>query len=342
MKKIICLALTLLSGIGLEAQTNTILFQNDPASLIANVLTGTLIKSNEAIRAQLYYAPDGTTDEAAFVPVGTPAPVGVTPGRYNGGYKIILGAVPGTFVMIQVRAYESTYGSTYEQAEAAPAGANGRRALVGKSAVARVIPGAGPTNSSSRLVGPFSVNVAGGGPFFTVNDIIVAEGSNGLYQAVFTVSLIQVQEQTVSVDYATRDGTALAGEDYQPVNGTLTFNPGERAKTVTVVLTADVLPEPDETFYLALSNPSGGAIIRPQGSCLITEVRVTGLTVDTSISFNTVSNRFYMVEKSLNNVDWRPVPGATNVAGNGGIVTVLDRGSGCAAMAVYRASLIDQ
>jgi hypothetical protein len=144
------------------------------------------------------------------------------------------------------------------------------------------------------------------------------------------------------VDYATRDGTALAGEDYQPVNGTLTFNPGERTKTVTAVLTADALPEPDETFYLALSNSSGGAIIRPQGSCLITEVRVTGLSVDTSISFNTVSNRFYVVEKSLNNVDWQPVPGATNVAGNGGIMTVLDRGSGCSTMAIYRASLIDQ
>jgi hypothetical protein len=191
MKKIICLALTLLSGIGLQAQTNTILFQNDSASLINNVLTGMPVKSNDSIRAQLYYAPDGTLDDAAFVPVGTPAAVGATPGRYNGGYKIILGAVPGAFVMIQVRAYEFTYGNTYEQAEAALAGTNGRRALVGKSAIARVMPGAGPTNSSSRVVGPFSLNVAGGGPFFTVNDIVVAEGSNGLYNAVFTVSLIQ-------------------------------------------------------------------------------------------------------------------------------------------------------
>jgi len=346
MKKIISFVLALVPGIGLHAQTNTILFQNDATSLISNAFTGTLVKTNanfnEFIRAQLYYAPDGITDEAAFVSVGTPALVGVTPGRYNGGNKIILGAAPGSPIMIQVRAYESAYGATYEQAEAAPAGANGRRALVGKSSIARVTPGGGPTTGNSRAVGPFSVNVAGGGPFFTVNDIVVAEGSNGLFNATFIVSLVQAQEQTVSVDYETRDGTALAGEDYQPVNGTLTFNPGERAKAVTVVLTADGLPEPDETFYLALSNPGGGFISRPQGSCLITEVRVTGLSVDTSISFNTVTNRFYVVEKSGNNLDWQPVPGATNVFGNGSIVTVLDRGSGCAPMTLYRARLIEQ
>jgi hypothetical protein len=337
VKKIISFALALLPGIGLQAQTDTILFQNDATSLINNALTGTLVKTNELIRAQLYYAPDGTTDEAAFVSVGTSAPVGVTPGRYNGGNKIIPGTPSGSPIMIQVRAYESAYGSTYEQAEAAPAGANGRRALVGKSAIARVMLG-----GSSRAVGPFAVNVAGGGPFFTVNDIVAAEGSNGLFNATFTVSLVQALEQTVSVNYETRDGTALAGEDYQPVNGTLTFNPGERAKTVTVVLTADGLPEPDETFYLGLSNPSGGFVIRPEGSCLITEVRVTGLSVDTSISFNTVTNRFYVVEKSGNNFDWQPVPGATNVFGNGSIVTVLDRGSGCAPMTIYRARLIEQ
>lgn len=89
-------------------------------------------------------------------------------------------------------------------------------------------------------------------------------GGNGLFNATFTVSLVQALEETVSVHYETRNGTALAGEDYQPVNGTLTFNPGERAKTVIVVLTADALPEADETFYLGLSNPSGGFIIRPE------------------------------------------------------------------------------
>jgi hypothetical protein len=49
-----------------------------------------------------------------------------------------------------------------------------------------------------------------------------------------------------------------------------------------------------------------------------------------------------MVEKSGNNFDWQPVPGATNVFGNGSIVTVLDRGSGCAPMTLYRARLIEQ
>ena len=64
---------------------------------------------------------------------------------------------------------------------------------------------------------------------------------------------------TVSVHYATSNGTGFAGVDYTPVAGTITFNPGEVSKSFTVPILNDGRPDPDETVALALSNPTNGA-----------------------------------------------------------------------------------
>ena len=61
----------------------------------------------------------------------------------------------------------------------------------------------------------------------------------------------------VTVNYATADGTATAGEDYTAVSGTLTFALGETSKTVSVPITDDSVSDSDETFTLQLSNVSG-------------------------------------------------------------------------------------
>jgi len=70
----------------------------------------------------------------------------------------------------------------------------------------------------------------------------------------------------VSVDYATADGSAIAGSDYTATSGTLTFTPGQTSKTVPVTIANDALAEDDETFTLNLSNATGGiAIADAQG-----------------------------------------------------------------------------
>jgi len=79
--------------------------------------------------------------------------------------------------------------------------------------------------------------------------IVIAEGSNGVVQANSKISLSTTQAQTISVDFATQDGSALAGQDYVSTNGTVTFAPGETVKVVPVLVTADEAPEPMRTSF---------------------------------------------------------------------------------------------
>ena len=83
-----------------------------------------------------------------------------------------------------------------------------------------------------------------------------AKESSG--EIAFAVSLSAASRDEVTVDYATSDGTALAGSDYTSASGTLTFQPGDTSKTVTVTLLDDVHDEGTERFNLTLSNPTPG------------------------------------------------------------------------------------
>ena len=76
----------------------------------------------------------------------------------------------------------------------------------------------------------------------------------------FTVRLNRAASAAVTVDYATADGTAAAGEDYTATSGTLTFAPGETSKTVSVPILDDAHDEGEETFRLKLSNAAGAVI----------------------------------------------------------------------------------
>ena len=66
---------------------------------------------------------------------------------------------------------------------------------------------------------------------------------------------------TVTVDYATANGTATAGADYTATSGTLTFLPGETEKTVSVPVLADAAADAGEKFTLTLGNASGAVIV---------------------------------------------------------------------------------
>ena len=78
----------------------------------------------------------------------------------------------------------------------------------------------------------------------------------------FTVWLSTPATETLTVDFTTVDGSAIAGWDYVPVSGTLTFNPGDTSQTITVEVIGDFEPEGDETFYVNLGNNSGNTLIQ--------------------------------------------------------------------------------
>jgi hypothetical protein len=88
----------------------------------------------------------------------------------------------------------------------------------------------------------------------------VAEGNTGTASVYFWVQLngYRVDPNViVSVDYKTRNGTALAGQDYIATQGTLKIYPNETHALVAVEIIADTQPEADETFYLDVYNPIG-------------------------------------------------------------------------------------
>src|SRR5262249_32279288 len=103
-------------------------------------------------------------------------------------------------------------------------------------------------------------------PTLSVNDVSVTEGNSGMTPATFTVSLSAVSGQTVTVNYATADGTATALSDYFSASGALTFTAGQISKTATVYVIGDTLSEANETFRLNLSSPAGAALARAQGT----------------------------------------------------------------------------
>ena len=95
-----------------------------------------------------------------------------------------------------------------------------------------------------------------GPPGLSVADAHVEEAAGATVD--FAVTMSRASASTVTVDYATADGSATAGADYTATSGTLTFAPGETAKTVSVPVLDDAHDEGEETFTLTLTNPSGG------------------------------------------------------------------------------------
>ena len=97
-----------------------------------------------------------------------------------------------------------------------------------------------------------------GPPRISVADASVDEAEGVTLD--FEVSLNRAASATTSVDYATSNGTASAGIDYDATSGTLVFATGETRKTIAVTVHDDAHNEGSESMTLTLSNPSGGKL----------------------------------------------------------------------------------
>jgi chitinase len=98
-------------------------------------------------------------------------------------------------------------------------------------------------------------------PSISIGNAQVTEGNKNTSNVTITVTLSNPWTSPITVHVATADGTALAGQDYNPVSTNLTFAAGVTSLTFTVAIIGDTVHESTETFTVVLSSPTGGATI---------------------------------------------------------------------------------
>ena len=107
-------------------------------------------------------------------------------------------------------------------------------------------------------------------PSLSIDDGSVAEGNSGTSTLSLPVTLTTAAARVVSVDYVTANGTAVAPSDFVSASGTITFQPGETAKTIAIGVVGDAAVEPNETLSVVLSHPVNAVLGRSSATGTIT------------------------------------------------------------------------
>ena len=105
-----------------------------------------------------------------------------------------------------------------------------------------------------------------GAPSISITDASVLEGNAGTTTLQFTVALGAASAKTITLNYATANGTATAPADYTATSGILSFAPGQISQTVAVTVVGDLFDEADETLLVNLSNAVNASIADPQAT----------------------------------------------------------------------------
>ncbi|MFN7715246.1 MAG: Calx-beta domain-containing protein [Pseudanabaenaceae cyanobacterium] len=122
-------------------------------------------------------------------------------------------------------------------------------------------------------------------PTISIVGASVAEGNSGTRNLTFSIQVSSASAQTISVNYATSDGSATAGSDYTAVSGTVNIGAGSGGATFVVPIIGDAVTEADETFTITLSSPTNaniavgtavGTIFNDDGGAPITYVGTSG------------------------------------------------------------------
>src|SRR5205823_5358727 len=123
-------------------------------------------------------------------------------------------------------------------------------------------------------------------------------------RAAFTVTLTHPSESTITVNYATANGTAQAGSDYVQASGTLTFAPDETSHTITVLVPDDTTEELDKTFVMNLSSPAYATLSRSpaEGKIIDDDAPTISVSNDTTTEGGTL-----MFTVSLSKASIQPI-----------------------------------
>ena len=154
-----------------------------------------------------------------------------------------------------------------------------------------------PNQDQRSIPRPFNGDNSGGAqcdigayeytpPALSISDVTLTEGNSGTTNADFAVTLFGNPTQTVTVDYATADGSAVAGSDYTSADDTLTFVAGGAKQSVLVGVIGETTYENDETFSVGLSNATNATILDATGlgSILNDDPQPTLSIADTTIA----------------------------------------------------------
>jgi CSLREA domain-containing protein len=180
-------------------------------------------------------------------------------------------------------------------------------------------------------------------PSMAIANATKVEGDSGSSNVTFTVTLSNPSTQTVSAQFTTTDGTASSGSDYSATTGTITFNPNQTSKTITVVVAGDIKDEANENFSVVLSNPSNASISTGTGVCTIIDDDLnTGdfdgdgkndLAVFRPAADNTPNSKWYILNSADGTVVEKPFGTETDIP-----VAADYDGDGRKEIAVFRPS----
>ena len=109
------------------------------------------------------------------------------------------------------------------------------------------------------------VTIADDEPRVSIGDVLKNEGNGGTTPFTFTVTMSPAPDATMTVNYATANGSATSVDDYVATSGSLMFAAGQTSKTVTVSVKGDKKREAYETFYVHLSGGAGAFLADSQG-----------------------------------------------------------------------------
>ena len=179
-----------------------------------------------------------------------------------------------------------------------------------------------------------------GDTFLGINNVNLNEGNSGTTAFNFTVTLSSVSAQTVTVNYATADGTANAPTDYQTASGTISFAPGEISKTFTVFVNGDTDVEPNETFTVNLSGAVNGTILGGTGTGTIINDDICAYSIlPTSLTIGAsggAGNTIFVTAHAgcaytaVSNNAFITVTSGASGSGNGSVVFTVAANSGAA------------
>ncbi|HEY0072493.1 MAG TPA: Calx-beta domain-containing protein, partial [Abditibacteriaceae bacterium] len=98
----------------------------------------------------------------------------------------------------------------------------------------------------------------------SISDASLQEGDSGTKSLIFAVSVSPPNEDIVSVSYVTTNGSAVAGSDYNAINGRIDIPAGQLSFTIAVPIRGDIAVESNETFFINLSHPARSEIVDRQ------------------------------------------------------------------------------